>query len=207
MRLGLIAVGAAFAIVGAGVIAAIALTENGSQTARTGQALFEELAPSSNQTMPLPAVATADGSAEITWNSSAPAQVWWYAAVSCGTPPGWCLEGGILQNWTSAPAGQWSWHGAIPSFYAITVVVQGDHVANFTASFIESYPTSTHLLPEVPYVWTMIAGGLLVGIGGIAVYLGLFLPSGVYGDPDTEPSETDSWSEPTNPDYRFPPAR
>jgi hypothetical protein len=204
VRIGLIAVGTAFAIVGAGVIAAMALTGPGPSASRTGEATVQQLEPASNATMLLPAVATADGVAQIIWNASAPAEVWWYAEAPCNPPPGWCFEGGALKNWSGIQNGQWSWQGNVASLYCLYIVDKADKPVNISASFAESYPTGMHPLPIVPYVWTMASGGLLVGLGGIAAYLGVFLPAGVYSQPSSE--EADGAPVP-DPEYRFSPPR
>jgi len=200
VRIGLIAVGAAFAIVGAGVIAAMALTEQGPSATRTGEASLEQLAPATNATILLPAVATGDGLANLAWNASAPAEVYWYAEAPCSPPPGWCFEGGALANWSGIMGGEWSWQGNVASLYCLYVVDKADHSVNITASFVESYPTAIHRLPLVPFLWTMAGGSLLLGVGGMAVYLGAFLPAGIYSTPAAVPRDPD-------PDYRFPPPR
>ncbi|MGC1581118.1 MAG: hypothetical protein WA766_06525 [Candidatus Acidiferrales bacterium] len=204
MRIGLIAVGAAFAIVGAGVIAAMALTEQGPAATRTGQVSVQQLAPSTNATILLHAVATGDGSANIAWNASAPAVVYWYAEAPCNPPPGWCFEGGALANWSGMLGGQWSWQGNVARLYCLYIVDKADRSVNITASFAESYPTSTHRLPLVPILCTMAGGSLLLGVGGMAVYLGVFLPAGVYSTPAAVPRDPNADPDP---DYRFPPAR
>ena len=162
---------------------------------------MQQLAPSTNATILLHAVATGDGSANIAWNASAPAVVYWYAEAPCNPPPGWCFEGGALANWSGMLGGQWSWQGNVASLYCLYIVDKADRSVNITASFAESYPTSTHRLPLVPFLWTMAGGSLLLGVGGMAVYLGVFLPAGVYSTPAAVPRDPNADPDP---DYRFP---
>ena len=62
----------------------------------------------------------------------------------------------------------------------------GDAGLNFTSEFVESYPAPAHHLPLVPFALVVSGGSFLVGIGGLAIYLGVFLPSNVYGAPPPE---------------------
>ncbi len=206
VRVGLVAVGTAFAIVGAGVIASMVLTVVPSTATRIGDASAEQVDPSTAALMLLPAVPTGDGSAEMVWSASAPTEVWWYEEAPCTPQPGWCIEGGPLANWSGAPTtGEFAWQGSVASLYCLYVEDSGDHAVNVSASFAESYPSASHLLPLVPFVWTMVGGSLLLGVGGMATYLGLFLPGGVYGAPAAATLDP-IWNpdDPTQ-DDRFPP--
>jgi hypothetical protein len=208
VRTGLIAVGAAFAVVGAGVIAAMTMTVPGPTATRTGDADVNQLAAGQARTMMMSAVATGAGSVSLSWWSSTPMQVAWYAAVACKSSDGtgWCLLGGPLANWTKTPNGDWSREGSVSGLYCLWIEDPGNVSANFSASLVESYPTLTHVLPIVPLLWTMGGGSLLVGVGGMAVYLGIFLPSGVYSVPLPAPRAPAGGPEGPGRDEREPPA-
>lgn len=196
--------GTALAVVGAGVVASLALTMESSQATRTGVASVNDLAASTGTLMLVPAVPTGDGAAELTWSASAPSEVWWFEEVPCTPEPGLCIVGGALAHWSGTPTGEWSWHGSVSNYYGLVVEATSNRSVNFSASFAESYPVLSHLLPTVPFVWTMVGGSVLLGIGGMAVYLGLFLPSGVYSTPETAPFVPDPEAEYSASDPRPP---
>jgi hypothetical protein len=180
-----VVLGTALAVVGAGVITAMLIPTPGPDQVRTGSAAAL-LAPGQNQTLFMSDDATGSGSLTLDWQASAPVLVSWYAVIVCPDATGYCIDSNAVQNWTAGPAGNGTMHGSIVGTYCVEVTNSGAAPANFSAGLVESYPGTSHALPMLAIVWTIAAGSILVGIGAMSVYLGLFLPSGVYAAPRPE---------------------
>jgi hypothetical protein len=202
MRTGLVAVGAAIAIVGAGVIVAVAFPLGGPDLARLSTAEKDGLAPQGTWSDDFATVGGAQVTVSFSWISTGFAQVRWYEAAPCPGSTGYCIEGGALQDWSGTESGKWSASGAPSAIYCVQVAAPGNaSPLNFTAAFEESYHPSTFPLAELPMILTLTGGSLLVGIGAIATYLGLFLPSGTYTEPEagTMPEDEADPDDPRGP--------
>ena len=174
------AVGAAMAIIGAGVVVAVSLPVGATTVSETDRSWVTFLGPGSWQPHAFAAVMVPRGTASFafSWNASGSAEVDWYAASPCGNPLGWC-RGPWIANW-SATSGLWHGSGRPMSGYYVLVNNSGNATVTFTGEFVESYPDAEPHLGVAPLAWTMGGGGLLIGMGALAIYLGIFLPSGVY---------------------------
>jgi hypothetical protein len=188
MRTGLVAVGAAIAIVGASVIVAVALPLNSPDLARISTAEKDGLAPQANWSDEFATVRGAEVSVTFSWVATGPAQVRWYETTPCDGGTSYCIEGGALQSWSDNDSGRWATSGSPSAVYCVEVFVpENASPLNFSADFQESYHASALPLPELPMILTLTGGALLVGIGAIATYLGLFLPAGTYAEPELGP--------------------
>ncbi len=187
MRPGLVAVGAAFLLVGVAVTVGLLNPGNDPTVERTGSAAVPMLPAGEWRPLCFAATASQAATLSLSWASTAPANVSLYAV---GTPcPTATTTGPPLWSWSRALGGSDTATVAASSEYEIIVTAPGGGSAplNFSASFDEHYRTGALTLPLVPFVVTMVGASMLTGMGAVALYLGLFLPSGVYGPLDAEP--------------------
>ncbi|MFY9717256.1 MAG: hypothetical protein WAK40_04910 [Thermoplasmata archaeon] len=197
MRTGLLAVGAAMVIVGAGVAIAVTMPFTSPGTSRTVQTWDSQVRAGTSKTYDVPASPSNSAAMQFDWNSTNATMVVWYVAGPCPTTPGWCLEGAI-KSWTAGnTSGNWSGFGPAASGYCLFIHDSGSAPINFTGEFVESVPTPGHHLPMIPFAIVLSGGSILMGIGGLSIYLGLFLPSGTYGPRGPHSTEdTEAASEP-----------
>jgi hypothetical protein len=197
VRPGLLAVGAALAIVGAAVIVVLVAPSDVPPSTHTGSWNEQDL-PQSPQTYFFPAMSSGSAVLSVTWSLGiqptelASSSVSWYAATACSTGTDWCPDGPALVNWTNDTSGVWSDSGSSGPMFELSVdaVGRGGTPVDLAATFSEQYRTTDRPLPMVPFLLVMSGGALLAGIGAVAVYLGLFLPPGLYPRPELrEPPE------------------
>jgi hypothetical protein len=178
-----VAVGTAIAIVGAGVIVAVALpfTAPGAQRVSTA----DGLAAKSSWTAYFSTTDNAQASVTFSWNASSSADVRWYSAYTCDGGTGYCIQsGGPLKSWNGAVKGEWSNNGAPSTLYCVWVADNATAPLSFSGQFQELYHSSLVPLGVLGLGLTLTGGALLLGIGGVSIYLGLFLPGGTYGGVD-----------------------
>jgi len=204
VRTGLVAVGAAFAVVGAAVIVGVLYPGDEPTVTRTSSATADGMAGGSWRPFVLPAYASDPASVLVQWYATTglldlPAQVnvSLYAGRMCPPATEPCPELPALAVWNGSGPGHWSASGTTGSMYLLLVTCLGGSgvSVNFTATLVEQYLVSSRPLPMLPFAFTIIGGGLLAGVGAVALYLGLFLPEGVYapldpvGPADGEPDQ------------------
>jgi hypothetical protein len=202
MRTGLVAVGAAIAMVGASVIVAVVLPLDSPSLARISTAERDGLPPEASWSDDFATTTGASVSVSFSWVATGLTEVRWYEAAPCQGTTGYCVEGGALQNWSGQESGRWTMAGVPSALYCVQVSVPGNaSPVNFSADFQESYHPSSFPLPELPLLLTLTGGALLVGIGSVAAYLGLFLPAGTYTDPELAdlPEDYEDPVDPRNP--------
>jgi hypothetical protein len=201
------------AIVGAGVIVAVAMPFGSADHSQTDRSWQVPLGPGDSQMHPIPAAPAGTAAVTFVWNSSQATEVYWYAASPCFISPNitsLCIEGAPLANWTGNTSGHWTASGPPASGYCVLVNNVGKSAVTFFAEFIESYLDPDPRLPAVPLAWSVAGGVLLVGLGVTAAYLGVFLPSGVFQtpapeDPSGEPIVTSEEGSAPPPGDRFRP--
>jgi hypothetical protein len=211
MRPGLLAIGAAFAVVGAGVIAAVTYPGDDPLGSRTGTVVIDDLTPGTWQLVPLPAEPSSFASLSFTWYSTEPVHLDWYVAT---TQPGCtqytfygiCPVKPQLAEWSNNVTGHWAESGDSSSMYCLWISTATNTSATVSATLSESYAMGPLPLPMWPLAWAIAGGSLLLGVGGVALYLGLFLPSGVYrtdgefepgGDASLDPIDEDGPGPPS----------
>lgn len=214
MRTGLVAVGAAFAVVGAAVIVGVLYPGDHPSDVRTSLADVNGLSPGSWRQFVLSATPSHSATVTLNWTATtgnpstlASVNVSLYTGGPCPASPGTCAVNPALYNWIGENGGHWTGSGAVVSSYVLYVDDPADQKVsdNFTATFVEQYVLGGLPLPMIPFAVTMLGGGLLAGVGAVALYLGVFLPSGVYDAPpewdeadlDPIPPEPTVGSEPT----------
>jgi len=181
VRAGLVAVGAAIAIVGAGIVVAVGLpVSEASHESHSSASAIGTVSPGSWYTFTMNATAANQATESFSWSASGPVEVDWYAVIPCPTPRTWCFEGGALQSWSDNTSGHWTDNGAASPIYCVRVNDTAGLTLNFTGDFEESAVDPPMHLPTLVLAWLVVGGSLLAGIGGIGVYLGLFLPTDVY---------------------------
>lgn len=202
VRTRLVAVGLAIALVGGGLVAAVILgVGNGTTTVATSISVGISPGGTDNWTVNL--TPTSNGALTLTWTASAPANVSLWQAAPCGSGSGTCPSGPALATWPASQGGRWSATGPIAGLYVLSASNAGTGRINFSAAETESYPSANRMFSDA-VAWLIIVGaGLLLALGGIAVFLGLFLPSGVYSGRPEEPRENlamDRWDDSESPE-------
>jgi hypothetical protein len=191
VRPGLVAVGAVFALVGAAVIVGLVYPGDNPTVERGASDRVADLPGGEWRSIVVTAVASSPASVMFNWTASGLVNVTWYAAYNCTPAPHTCIVLPALQSWFASTSGHWAVSGTAYSVYEFEVVSSGSitSVTNFSATFTEQYRVSERSLPMIPFIVTMAGGSLLAGVGAVALYLGLFLPSGVYGPFDAPPKD------------------
>jgi len=195
----LVILGSAIAIIGGGLIITLFLFSSGPTTTTLLNFDNPAVGPHTDWPEAFTRSTAVPGSVGLSWNSSAPATVTLTPAVLCDTPLGVCPDGPPVLSWTSATSGE----GTVSSANASAYILDVENPSNATLRFTASVTVSYHPGPPLStWAWGLIAlGGItLLGIGGVAVFLGLFLPGGVYDEideadlhlPPSEPPETPS---------------
>lgn len=187
VRAGLVAVGAAIAIVGAGIVIAVGLpVETSGHTSHASASAFGTVVPGAWFAFSMNATPADEASESFAWSANGSVEVQWYAADP-GAASGPCsVPAPPLATWANTSRGEWNGTGAAPAIYCVWVHDTAGHPLNFTGQFHEEAVDPPLHLPTLLLAWLVIGGSLLAGIGGIAVYLGLFLPTDVYGGNDEE---------------------
>jgi hypothetical protein len=186
-------VGLSLAVVGAGVIAAVLTPVQSPPITQTRSTSLQNYISGSWQYDALHMVATSSASEFLEWNASGPMSVTLYPAEPCTSTLGACPQGAQLAAWTDKPGGTWKGSGPATSVYLLAFLSDTPNgSANFSAELGETYRTLGPALPPAPFALAVAGGGVLLGIGGLATYLGLFLPSnalgpGRPGDPELDP--------------------
>ena len=201
VRTGLVAVGAAIAIVGAGSILAVVLPFDGPDEQQVSTKEADGLAPQAPWSTDFTTVSSSQALVTFTWYASGNAEVRWWSAAPCQNSEGYCVQGGPLQSWNGSLEGRWTTSGAPSTLYCVWVNDNDTVPLNFSGHFQESYRTSIVPLGELGMALTLTGGSMLVGIGAIAVYLGLFLPGGTFGggEPELGPGDDPEFDIPEGP--------
>ena len=196
MRPWLVAVGVALVVLGSAVIVGLLYPGDIPTLPVHSSEKVVDLDPGAWRSFAVSAVANGQATVTFNWTASAAVNVSWFTAVPCAPAPNTCGNPPALRTWLGNVSGHWTRSGDSGALYEFVVEVSNAtaHPVNFTASFSELYPGGQRSLPMLPFVITMGAGSLLVGMGGVVLYLGLFLPPGTFGpvaDPELGPYDDD----------------
>jgi hypothetical protein len=188
VRPGLIAVGLAVALVGAALIYVLVDPADAPYQSRASTAEIADLAAGSWRTASLPTSASGHATFTFTWYATASARVQLFSMYPCKSS-GYCTDVPAIYTVPGGEGATWSATGSAGAMYEVWVepVATANETLNFSAELNERYAVGDFALPLPGFVVAMTGGGLLLGIGGVALYLGLFLPSGVYGDDEFGP--------------------
>lgn len=192
MRPGLVVIGLAFAVVGAGLVTSFfVFSSGGPEQAASTSVSVSLLAPSQTQVWTLTAVSTSTGTLTLSWASTMHANVTLWKAAPCTTTAAMCIDGPAVVNWASNLSGHWKGSGSVAGAYLLAVTDVGPTNLNFNATLSESYPGPAFGLGTPDVILLTIGSVLLLGTGAIGVFLGLFLRGGVYEPPTQEPELSD----------------
>ncbi len=186
MRTGLVAAGIVIAVVGAGLLVSLFYLPPVPTNIRTASVAITDLGPGTTRSWVIPEAAAPSGQLTLTWTASTAVGVSLWNTARCPVGGGICPIGAAITGWNANVSGSWAYTGDVHATYLLSVTNPASTPQSFTGVLTETYqvPTPSQAIPA----WALISvGGLvLVGIGGIAVFLGLFLGSGVYRPPPTE---------------------
>ncbi|HYB78657.1 MAG TPA: hypothetical protein VEG66_02720 [Thermoplasmata archaeon] len=201
MRTGLVVVGAALAVIGGGLFFTLFVISGGP--ASTTRLSFDNPDIPGHVSWPevIARSTTSSASISLVWSTNAPANVSLTPAGPCNSSLGVCPIGPPLFTWTQALSGKESGTSANASAFILVVANPGTVTLEFTGTVSVGYTPGS---PLPPWAWGLIAlgGVVLLAMGGIALFLGLFLPGGVYRDP---PGSTMRLRPPPDPPDEIPP--
>jgi hypothetical protein len=183
VRTWLVVLGVVIAALGTGLILTLFALSPGTAITTRFTVVDPTLGGHLNQTWVVPG--SGAGSIAVTWTTSSGANVSLWSAVSCSAPTGFCPTGMAALSWSLASSGTGTVSSPNASTYILVVTNPASAPLRFDGTVSVTYGPNP-ILPT--WSWGLIAlGGLaLLVIGGIAVFLGVFLPGGVYRDPDAE---------------------
>jgi len=194
VRTGLVVIGAALAVIGGGLFVTLFVGYGGPTS--TTQSSFEN--PGIPPHQPWPALITSptsSASISLVWSTNIPANVSLTPAVPCHSSLGVCPVGPPLFAWNLTVSGKESGAPGPATTFILEVVNPGGGTLAFMGTVSLGYSSGS---PLPTWAWALIAlaGVALLAMGGIALFLGLFLPGGVYRNP---PGSTDHLRPPLEP--------
>ena len=186
MRTGLIVIGLALAIVGAGVTLSGFLAPGGtpSTTARLNSISAPNIVPNQTRVAVISMTNTSSGSLELSWSSTRNLTVTVYQGVRCTGASGYCVSGPALVAWASNTSGTWNRTGPLAFPYLLSMFNSALVNITLRGTLAESFTTGTNSLPTWAVAIILAGGLILLAIGALAVFLGLFLRTGVYSEPE-----------------------
>ena len=185
MRTWLVVIGVVVAGLGAGLILTLFALSPGPATVTQFAVIAPDIPAHENQSWFVPGPASGGGSITVVWNSSADTNVSLFLATTCVSPIGFCATGHPALTWLMSTTGK----GTTSSSTAPAYILVASNPAADPIRFSGSVSVTYGRAPVLPtWSWGVIALGALVlmVIGGIALFLGLFLAGDVYKDPDAE---------------------
>jgi hypothetical protein len=173
----LVVVGVVFLTLAGGTLAILFLGGDGNPTTVVTPYAPFSLGPNVSQSLTLDG---SNGSSEqfsLVWHSSAPIIVSLLEPQACS---GNCSQGRVLFSWPSNLSGAWS--GTGPFHYPLQCLVRNTATHSSTVSLTGRAvaSTPTHFGLEVEVILGSGAAGLFL-VGGLAIFLGLFLRGDPYG--------------------------
>lgn len=184
------AVGLAFAVVGAGLITSFYVFSGvGPNQTIESTVTASSLELNRTESWSLFPIATDSGKLTLSWYANAFANVSFWPAKRCPSGTSLCPTGAAVATWPSNLSGTYENHGRVASGYVLRVTnVDLVSTLDFNATLAESYTGNPSTFSPATWVLITVGATLLLGTGAIGIFLGLFLPSGVYRRP-SDPSE------------------
>jgi hypothetical protein len=174
-------IGVIFLTLAGGILAALFLSGGGNLTVVTTPSPYRLFLSGPNGTEELPFNGSLGTSEQfsLVWRSSSPVQVILEQTSPCYSP---CPTGPVLIDWPSNVSGSWS--GTGPFHFPLQCLVENmrSQPANVTLTGRAVSSTPIPLSLAVELLLGAGAGGLFI-VGGLAVFLGLFLKADPYGSP------------------------
>lgn len=187
MRRGLVVTGLVVALIGGGVVASVFIGSAAPQNSES-QSVRTTIAAGATDELAFALTSTSSGNLTLTWEASDHVVVALWPSVQCSSGSSFCPAGSALAVWVENSSGHWSMNGAIDATYWVFVDSLASGELAFNATLRESYASAGS--PFASPMWPLIlvvGGGILLLGGGIALFLGLYLPRGVYDDGPAEP--------------------
>jgi hypothetical protein len=192
----LVVVGIIFLTLAIGTAATIYFAGQGNPSRSTVPfAVTLPLLPNESETLSPPG---SNGSSEqflLTWHSSVPIELTLESPAGCAKLAGPCWSTSILESWDASTSGYWI--GSGPFHYPLQCLLKNPQnvSATVTVSTSATSTNPTHLSLLIEIVLGAGAAGLFV-VGGLAVFLGLFLRADPYGpEPPVVPRSADDVEE------------
>ena len=187
MRPGLVAVGVSLLVLGSATVAAVYLIPAATPTSQDTTVIQPVyVGPHAAGERAVMGANTTAGTMRMSWNSTVPLSVALYEGVTC--PPSGACSGGVpVANWSTVSSGMTTLTGRLVFPFELIWTNHGGSAGGFHADAVETYHTTT-ALPALTAVLVDGTAGALIGIGGIALFLGLFLRAGVFVRPPPPPS-------------------
>lgn len=194
MRTGLLVAGAAVALIGAGVLLASLSLSSGPTSSQFDPVSVPSIPGHSYYSQQLVGVNQSSASVTLIWSSSQKLIVAVYPAVACPHILGVCPSGTPVATWYD-DSGHWSTSGSVSFPLFLNLTNPNATSTAFSAAFTESYSTSSLANPTWNLFLPLIGAVVLIAIGGVAVFLGLFLPKGVYSGSRRRPGPVEDDEE------------
>jgi hypothetical protein len=189
VRTGLVVVGLVLALVGVGVALSGFLlpTNNSSTEVRLSSLSAPNIASEQTRVALISMVNASSGTLQVTWSASHVLQVAVYQGTPCSAPARYCPSGAPLVNWPSNASGTWNRTGQLTFPYLLSMTNLQVANATLRGTVVESFTVGGNSIATWIVVTILVGGLLLVSIGALAVFLGLFLRGGVYTEPESVP--------------------
>jgi hypothetical protein len=116
----------------------------------------------------------------LSWQADVPVSVTLYAVAPPRCDAAGCSTNGSVQSWTGVARGAWSSPGTPECPYFVAAETTGAPAGTIvvSATGTAGEPASA---PGVQTLVGSLAAGLVVAVGGLATFLGLFLRTDLYG--------------------------
>jgi hypothetical protein len=221
VRTGLVSLGVVIAVVGVGVLVAAISLSSPAGGSHTDVIDFVSLPSGSFTNQTVAGVDQPSANVVVNWTATGPVNVHLYQGVACAAPGGICANGTALAAWSGTSGGEWSTRGAVSFPWVLEIQNPSRSTSSLTGTLLESWPATSTLSFGWSLLVSLVGAIILMGIGGVAVFLGLFLRSGVYrpsagageGDdppdlydpdfPDEPPDSLDDLDGPDEPEPRI----
>ncbi|HTZ62334.1 MAG TPA: hypothetical protein VMC82_06835 [Thermoplasmata archaeon] len=191
MRAGLFAVGTAVAIVGAGVLIASFTFSTGPTRMNFDPIAVSNLAGHSSYTPQLAGTNDSSASTHLVWSATTSLLVTVFPSVPCpGSTTKSCASGHAIASWWES-SGSWSASGPLSFPLFLNITNPNATPATFSGSLIETYTTSALSDPTWGFFLPVLGAVVLIAIGGVGIFLGIFLPQGIYSGARGPPAEFD----------------
>ncbi|HXW67409.1 MAG TPA: hypothetical protein VEL82_06000 [Thermoplasmata archaeon] len=181
MRTWLLVTGIAITVVGIGVLVAAFSITPGPSGSTLQHVSVPDLGAHQLSVQVISSALVSSASVVFSWSANQSLQVAIYVGAPCS--PGnatLCPSGPAQAVWWSTTGG-WTYTGAVTNPWLLKVYNPNATVAIFNATLVESYPATGSSGPAWTLLVLLLGSLFLLGIGALALFLGLFLRGGVYG--------------------------
>lgn len=190
MRAGLLVAGIAIAVVGAGLVVSLFYLPPVPTDVRTSSVSITDLGAGSTRSWLITENTASSGTLTLTWLASARATVSLWTTTPCSVGAGAC-PGTAIVTWNSNLNGTWHYNGPVSSTYLLSVTNLASTAQSFGGTLTESYQVATPSQAVPAWALIAIGGFVLLAIGAIAIFLGMFLAPGVFRPPQGDPESVD----------------